>query len=281
MFQIPIFRSTALMTLLLLISGCSQMQLDQMVQEPSLEINNISVSHVNLDSIGLNLTLDVTNPNSYALALAGYDYRVRFNDSEMIKGSTDEGFRVAAGKTSQVTVPFSIGFKDVMKLLDTMGDSNTLRYEVDADMRLDAPVLNLFSIKSHKQGELDIPQLPEVSFSDLRVKNFNFTEAKFELEMKVKNPNSFGLDLKDIQYQFNVGGQKWFDGRIDQTVGLGQNQTSTVKIPVTVSLMKLGSGALKAIQSGRFTDYSLDANFTVDSTLPALQNLNVPIHYAP
>jgi LEA14-like dessication related protein len=99
--------------------------------------------------------------------------------------------------------------------------------------------------------------------------------------MMVKNPNNFGLDLKDIHYQFNVAGEKWFDGRIDQTVELGQQQTSSVKIPVTVSLMKLGSGALKAIQSGGFTDYTLDANFTVDSTFPALKNLQVPIHYAP
>jgi len=251
------------------------------VKEPTVKVQNISVSHVNLDSVGLNLTMNVSNPNSYSLALAGYDYRIRFNDRELVKGSTDKGFSVPAKQSSVVQVPFTIGFSEVMQLLDSMGDSNILRYEVDADMRLDAPVLNLFNIKSHKKGDIAIPQLPEVSFGDLKVKSLNFTQASFELEMNVRNPNTFGVDLKDINYQFSMGGQKWFDGRIDQTVKLSEKQTTTVKIPVTVSLMKLGSGALNAIRSGDFSDYALDANFNVDSSYPALNNLNIPIHYAP
>ncbi|HAG95060.1 MAG: hypothetical protein CMK83_03050 [Pseudomonadales bacterium] len=266
---------------LLWITGCEQLQLDKMVQEPTLRVQNIAVSQVNLNSVGLNLTMNVANPNNYALALAGYDYRIRFNDRELVKGSTDQGFRVPANQSSQVTVPFTVGFREVKQLIDSMGASNTLRYEVDADMRLDAPVLNLFNIKSHKKGEITIPQLPQVSFGDLQVKSFNFTEASFQLAMHITNPNSFGLDLKDIDYQFSMGGERWFDGKIDKTVKLGEKQTTSVNIPVSISVMKLGSGALKALRSGNFTDYSLDANFTLDSTYPALQNLNVPIHYAP
>lgn len=275
---------TLLTLVLALLSGCTQLNSDALravVKEPNVAVQNIAVSHVNLDSVGLNLTLNVSNPNSYRLALAGYDYRIRFNDRELVKGSTDQGFSVPANQSSRVVVPFTLGFNQVMQLLDSVGDSNTLRYEVDADMRLDAPVLNLFNIKSHKKGEITIPQLPEVAFGDLKVKNLSFTEASFELEMKVTNPNNFGLDLKDIDYQFSMGGQKWFDGRINQTVKLGEKQTTSVKIPVSVSLMKLGSGALNAIRGGNFTDYALDANFTLDSTYPALQNLNIPIHYAP
>lgn len=266
------------------LSGCSHLNSDafkSMVKEPTVKVENIAVSHVNLDSIGLTLTMNVSNPNSYALALAGYDYKVRFNDRELVSGSTNTGFNVPAKQSNQVQVPFTIGFKDVMSLLNEMGDDNALRYEVDADMRLDAPVLNLFTIKSHKKGDITIPQLPNVSFGDLKVKNLSFTQANFELEMNITNPNTFGVDLKDINYAFNMGGEKWFDGRVEQTVKLGEKQTTSVKIPVSLSLMKLGAGALNAIRSADFTDYSLDANFTVDSTYPALNNLKIPIHYAP
>ncbi len=267
--------------LLVLLQGCSQMNLDNVVKEPDLKVQNIAVRDLNLDSVVLDLIMEVNNPNAYPLALAGYDYRIRFNDYQLVNGSTDEGFRVNANDSSQIRVPFTVGFKDVMQLLDSMGDSNQLHYEVDANMRLDAPVLNLFNLKSHKKGAITIPQLPRVSFGELKVKNFNFTEASFELAMQITNPNQFGLDLKDLDYTFNMGGEKWFDGRLDQTVTLGEKQTTTVNIPVRVSLMKLGSGALNAIRNGNFTDYSLDANFTVDSTFPALKNLEIPVHYAP
>lgn len=270
-----------LLLALVLLSGCSQLNLNKVVKEPSVQVQNIAVRDVNLDSVGLDLILKVSNPNAFSLALAGYDYRIRFNDQQLVEGSTNEGFRVAANASNQIKVPFTVGFKDVMKLLDSVGDSNTLRYEVDADMRLDAPVLNLFNIKSQKKGEITVPQIPQISFGDLKVKSFNFSEASFELAMQITNPNNFGLDIKDLDYRFSMGGEKWFDGRIDQTVKLGEKQTTTVKIPVSVSLMKLGSGAFKAIQKGNFTDYSLDANFTLDSTYPALKNLKVPIHYVP
>ena len=190
-----------LWVLLSLLAGCSQMNLNSVVKEPSVQVQNITVREVNLDSVGLDLVMQVTNPNAYTLALAGYDYRIRFNDHQLVEGSTDEGFRVAANASNQIRVPFKVGFKDVMKLLDSMGDSNTLHYEVDADMRLDAPVLNLFNIKSHKKGDITIPQLPQVSFGDLKVKSFNFTEASFELAMQITNPNQFGLDLKDQDYR--------------------------------------------------------------------------------
>lgn len=276
--------ASLLLSVLILLNGCAQLNSDafkSIVKEPAVSVKNIAVTKVNLNSVDLNLALDVANPNSFRLALAGYDYRIRFNERELVKGTTDQGFNVPAKQSSLVNVPFSLSFSEVMQLLNSVGASNTLNYEVDANMRLDSPVLNLFNIKSHKKGEITIPRLPDVSFSDLKVKNLSFSEASFELEMKISNPNRFSLDLKDIDYQFSMGGSKWFDGRIDQTVKLGENQTTVVKIPVSLSLMKLGTGALNAMRSGKFTDYALDANLTVDSTYPALRNLNIPIHYAP
>lgn len=269
--------------LLALLSGCEQLnqQLKNVVKEPSVSVQNLSVTGLNLDSVNLLLRLKVSNPNDFKLALAGYDYQIKFNNKELLKGETSEGFSVPAAAASSVDVPLTIGFNQVMDLLNQVGDDNQLNYEVNANMRLDAPVLNLFAINTHKKGDITVPKLPEVSFGELKVKNMSFTEASFELAMSITNPNSFGVNLKDLDYQFSMGGEKWFSGAIEQGVNLAEKQTTTVKIPVSVSIMKMGSSVLNAITKGDFSDYSLDASFVVDSPYPALKNLKVPIHYAP
>ncbi|MDY6919379.1 MAG: LEA type 2 family protein [Pseudomonadota bacterium] len=269
----------ALLVGILLLGGCSQ--LNNAVKEPDLSLSDIRISDINFDAVTLGVTMTVDNPNAFALALAGYEYRARFNGRELARGSTDQGFRVPARGTQKIEVPVQLTYKEVMGLLNPVGDSGTVSYEIDSKVRLDAPVLNLFSLNSSKSGEITLPRLPKIAFGDLKVKNLSFSEVSVELEMAITNPNSFGVDVKDLDYRFNVGGEQWFAGQLDQSVSLGENQTTRLRIPVKLSLSKLGSGALNAITSGRFDDYSLEGSMRLDSSLPALRNLNIPIRYQP
>lgn len=271
-------------TSLLFLSGCEQLNtaaLKSVVKEPAVSVENFSVTGFDLDSVALSLKLKVDNPNNYALALSGYDYEVGFNGRKFFDGSTDEGFKVPALASSVVEVPLTIGFSQIMKMLKEMGDDNQLKYNVKTNMRLDAPVLNLFAIKADKDGAVTVPKVPEVSFGNLEVKKLSLSQVNFALAMKVTNPNNFGLTLKDIDYNINQGGKSLFSGAIDQAINIAENQTSTVSIPVSIELGKISAGLIKSLTSGSFSGYSLDANVTVDSGLPALKNLKFPIHYQP
>jgi len=274
----------ALTVFMLIISGCQHLTsgaLSSVVKKPGVEVDNITVTGVNLSAVDLMLTLKVSNPNAYKLALAGYSYDVKFNDKPMLKGTTEQGFSVPGNKSSLIKVPLTLGFSDVVALLKEVKADNKLRYSVDADMRLDSPILNAFSIPASKAGEITVPQIPQVAFSDLKIKNLSFSKVDFEIAMNINNPNNFAVDLKDIQYRFNLAGEALANGEIKQGIQLKQKQDTNVRIPVSISLMKLGTGALNAIRNSDFTNYSVDAEMTVDSAYPALKNLRLPIHYKP
>ncbi|MCG8672634.1 MAG: LEA type 2 family protein, partial [Pseudomonadales bacterium] len=193
---------TSLMLVLLLV-GCGGMKdgvLSNVVQEPKVSIDKIGVSGLSANSVDLMLTMKVNNPNSYALALSGYDYDVKFNELQLVKGSTDKGFRVPAGATDRIKIPLNVAFKDVAKIYKSMGDSNQVNYDANVDLRLDAPVLNLFKLNTQKQGAITIPRLPKVAFGNIKVKKFSFTDIQLALDMAVDNPNDFAMSLKDIIY---------------------------------------------------------------------------------
>ncbi len=282
MYHRLINRFFTLITLIVLLAGCDTINsalVKSVAEKPELSVQGLKVTGISLSSVSLLLTLKVQNPNSYKLAISGYDYQIALDDKKILDGSDDKGFSVPAKDSSTVELPLTIGFIQAKELLASIGTDNQLKYDVKAKMKLAAPVLNLLSINAGKQGSIEIPQLPDVSFGNLDVKNISFTEASFILTMNVTNPNKFGMDIKDIDYTFSVAGEPWFSGALDQTIQLTQNQTTTVKIPLKVGLNKLGSGLLSALRNGTLSNYSLDANVTVDSGYEALKNLRVPLHY--
>ena len=273
------------LTLLVLtyLNGCKSLQTDlsKAVKTPEVSIEKMAVSGVSLDTVDLVLALKVKNPNTYNLALAGYDYKVKLNDLDLIKGQTSQRFQISAKGSDIIQVPLSISFNDVVELYKGLGDKNSIKYDADVGLKLDAPILNLFRLPAAKQGEITIPRMPKVSFSDIQVRKLSFTEIDLSLDMLVDNPNDFALNIKDILYNINVGGNSWVKGGIDKALAIKKNQTSSLTIPFKMSLSDLGSGMLNALRKGNFEDFAVDASFTVDSDHKAFQNLKVPINYKP
>jgi LEA14-like dessication related protein len=266
----------------LFMTGCGGMKdgmLSNAVQKPEVSIDTIGISGLSPGSIDLVLSMDVTNPNNYALALAGYDYDVTFNGMPLVNGSTDQGFRIPARQTDQIRIPLTIAFSDARKIYDSIGENGEVSYNADVDLRLDAPVLNLFKIKTNKQGSLTIPRFPKISFGDIQVKRFSFSDIELALNMAVDNPNDFTMDLKDLVYQISVSGRQWLSGGVDNTLSIGGKQVSNVTIPLRVKLSELSSGLLSSLRSGSFGNFAVDGSFVLDGDHSALKNIKVPINF--
>lgn len=271
-----------LCSFLLLLSGCANLNkglLSDTVKKPEAAIDSIGINDISSDSIGLVLRLSVANPNNYALALAGYDYDVKFNGMRLVEGSTDKGFRIGAGETDKIEIPLQLAYKDVRKIYDSLTDNNKLDYSADVDLRLDAPILNLFKLKTQKKGSLTIPRLPDISFADIKVKRFSFTEIELALEMAVNNTNNFALKIQDLFYDISVGGKQWASGGLENTLTIGKNQVSQISIPFKMRLSELSSSLLSTLKEGSFSDFAVNGNFLLDSDHEALKNIKVPINF--
>lgn len=268
----------------LLVSSCAHLDsktLSKIVKEPSLEVENIAVTGLDLNSVELTLNLNVSNPNSYGINLSGYSYNIQLNNKELFSSTDNEGFSVPALADKSIKVPLTIGFNDAMALVKEVKPGAPLKYTVDADLLLDVVVMKNFKVSTTKEGELNIPQIPTIAFKNMKASNFSFTGAKLTLMFDVNNPNSFPIRLKDLQYNVGASGNQWGAGSVSEPVTLEKRQKTTLNIPFNINFAQAGSGVLSLLRGGNFKGIDVDGEFTVDSDFPGLNDITIPLNFSP
>lgn len=279
-------RSPFISLLLLLscfFSGCAHLNtqtLSKIVKEPTIEVDTVAVTGLDLNSVELTLSLNVNNPNSYGINLSGYSYSIQMNEKEIFSSTDNNGFTLPASADKIIKVPLTIGFNDAMDLIKEVKPGAPLKYHVDADLLLDVVVMKNFKVSTSKEGEINIPQIPTVAFKNLKVSNFSFNRARLNLMFDVNNPNSFPIRLKDLQYNVNASGSEWGSGAVPEPITLEKGQNTSLSIPFDISFAKVGGEVLKLIQGGSFKGVDVDGEFTVDSDFPGLNDITIPLNFS-
>lgn len=86
-----------------LVSGCAALRTYQ-AEAPGVRVANIELAKFSFSEQVLDVTLDVSNPNGYALAIDGIDYELLVQGEALADGATSEGFTLPANGSSQVQI---------------------------------------------------------------------------------------------------------------------------------------------------------------------------------
>lgn len=123
------------------------------------------------------------------------------------------------------------------------------------------------------------PSVEIVSFKALPVTGF---EQKFEIGLKLVNPNNFALPLNGISYQLNVAEETLAHGVANNIPTAQAYGESRFTVPVSTSLIK-GIQVISALMRNKEQgiNYQLKAKLDIDIPLmPALtviQNGTIPL----
>lgn len=82
---------------------------------------------------------------------------------------------------------------------------------------------------------------PKVSFDSLQVQDPSYTEATLVFQLKVENPNDFGIQLDRVDYDVDLNQEDFTQGELKEGVDLAAKQTSTLAIPVRLRYLDLFS----------------------------------------
>lgn len=265
---------------LMLISGCATM--DQImevadVQTPKVSIKNTKITALSMDSADLEFQLNIDNPNFLPLKLAGFDYQVIVNDATFAQGVQHNALHIAAQQSSNLSVPFSIKFSELFELAQSIKNQNEFDYTIKTSVLVDLPVLGKQRLPASFEGELPIPKLPKIDVSAFSVEQLNLAGAKLAIQLDIANPNAFGIDLKKLNYKLKVGGRQWLDTRLQETISLTKQGKQQITVPVNLSFIDMGTTLYQALAQSKPLDYTLDGGLTLDSQLPMLKNIKLPI----
>lgn len=126
----------------LLLSGCSLFM--HSIEKPKADVRGVSVSSAGFTGVTGELALDVSNPNSFGVPLAGIDWQLSIGGARAVTGSVQLSQTIPAKGVAPVTTTLTIDARDVPVVAGQLA-GGARDYRIHAKLRF-----------STKVGEVDV-----------------------------------------------------------------------------------------------------------------------------
>ncbi|HHH42975.1 MAG TPA: hypothetical protein ENK49_02465 [Gammaproteobacteria bacterium] len=94
------------------------------------------------------------------------------------------------------------------------------------------------------------PEPPRVNLVGLQLVSVELFEQRYQVRLRVKNPNAFELPIRGIDFQLEINGKAFADGVSNQSVTVPAFGEQVIALEVSSSLMQVFR-QLQSLESGR------------------------------
>ena len=271
---------------LLMVTSCSilkEVLEEEEIQnvKPEAEIVGVKLKNLSFTQADLVFDMKLTNPNSVAVSLAGFDYDLFLNNSSFIKGKNDEKIEIKANDSSIITLPLSLVFSNIFKTYENLKDAEKIDYTLKTGFSVDVPVLGAVRVPLETSGDVPSLEMPTVAFKSLTLdkmitKYYIPIGAKVKLKIAVDNPNSSGLAMNKLDYDLKINGQNWVTGTTNKKMDIEKNGSGVVEVPIDLDFTKMGKSVLKLIEGDTTLNYELSGSSKLESSIPLVGEIDLP-----
>lgn len=261
-------RFAPFLALSLLLSACATLK--EQIKEPEVSVREVMLRNASLDGMQLDFILGIDNPNPLGIAMQGLSYKLALDDKPMFDGTTSERVSVPANGSSQLTLPFTLDYEELLGGLGALREKKSVQYELSGKVDL-----GLFSLPYSKHGEIALPTLPRLRVSRLAVTRFDLTGLGLVLGLSVANDNDFPLTLSGLSGDIKLADVPLVQGKSLGAMNIGAGQQGEVELALTMAYSKLGD-VLDALRRADSLPVAFDGTISV----PALRGeRSVPMHW--
>ncbi|MCW9706713.1 LEA type 2 family protein [Fodinibius salsisoli] len=251
-----------LFSLVLLIGGCQTIQdLADSIQKPTLSVDDVRVTGFNFQEMQLTYDIKINNPNAASLQMLGYDYDLDLNGNSFLDGNQTKEVTVKASDASIIQMPMTLNFRDVYRTISGLANEKETSYNFISHLRFDLPVLGETAIPVKKQGSIPLLKLPKLNLSNVQLENLSFNGADINLKLQFDNPNGFGLNINQFNYDLVVNGNQWAVGNALKGVNIKEDGVTELNIPVSLNIAQIGTSAYRILSGSEPLDYQLKGDF--------------------
>ena len=128
------------------------------LQDPRIEVDAVRVIHVYQDSIDLEGTLRIYNPNDLAAKVAGYRYRLDVEGRRLVSGESEKGFSIAPRATFRLTVPGTIFLGDLLAAGEKALAQDEIQYVLSGTLLMDT-LIGKYPVPFSQEGKLNLSEI--------------------------------------------------------------------------------------------------------------------------
>jgi LEA14-like dessication related protein len=248
------------------------------VQKPTVEITNAKISKLSFDDLDLLFDIQINNPNTVGISLAGFDYDLLINENSFISGNQSDQLQIDAQKSNTIQLPVTLKFLDIYNTFNDLKNNDQSKYQIKCGLNFDIPVIGKTRIPISKIGDIPLLKMPKFSFSSVKLKNIGITGANLILEAKFNNPNTFSMLIDQMSYTFQVNGKNWLTGNASQKLSTDNKAESIIEIPVSLDFLQMGSSLYQLISGGTNLNYNFTGKLDIKNSHPLLNSLSLPFN---
>lgn len=137
--------------------GCKALpMLEQLVEKPSLSVDNFSMGEASILKQTFRLRLKVDNPNQFALPILGLNYGVNIAGVEVADGSQDSAVTIPAGGSDYLDIAINTNLLKSLPGLSgvLMQGGKEMAYEVTGAVQTNNSLVR--TIPFQKSGNFDL-----------------------------------------------------------------------------------------------------------------------------
>jgi len=235
--------------------------LSQLIQTPTVKLNQVKLTDFSFQDITLNFDLAVTNPNPFGIRLAGYDYDFGIQEQNFLSGDQTQDVQIIANQTSIVGVPVKIKFNELYQLFKAVQNQDEVNYQMKGHVHVTGP-WDILKIPFSTSGKFPAIKLPKIALADVKIQSLSLAGIKLDLNIEVDNPNIFGFSLNNFNYNIALGGKKVASGDNTQATAIPQKGKTNLRFPIDLNFAALGSFLTSALQKGTI-DYELTGGTSI------------------
>jgi LEA14-like dessication related protein len=98
-----------------------------------------------------------------------------------------------------------------------------------------------------------ILEKPNVTLQQVNVREIGVSGATVIFNVLVDNPNPFGINLRQLTYDVEIGGRALTSGVMDKGIRIEAKEKSLVEIPIPVRFSDVFASALDVMKNGTRT----------------------------
>ena len=261
------FISAILLTCtLFLLDGCAALQdLSNSIQKPNLSVENVRISDFDFEELELTYDIKVNNPNALSVQMLAYDYNLDINENTLVTGDQKKEIAIEASGASTFQVPVRLNFTDVYRSVQSLRNTDEASYSFLSNLTFDLPVLGETKVPVNKDGRIPLLKTPKISLEDFNVTGINLSSADINLQLRFDNPNSFGININALNYDLMINGDQWANGTALKGTTIKQKGETTLNIPISLNISKIGMSAYRLLTGGEPFDYQIKGDFDLNA----------------
>lgn len=239
----------------------------------SVEISQARLAYLDQQTASLDCSILVSNSGN--VALAAQMVRADFSVGGLVLDSVQLSFPETLAPAEQRQMSWSFEFRLLAdsRLGDLLAGKSEITWllRTEAEAGTGTALPESISAAAHTTGTVWLIRDPQLRIHSLRLLQHDLVNVRLALVVEIYNPNAFGLEFAETDYEFYGEGKRWNRNSRQPALVLPPTESSRLQLPINLNFTDMDRRMLDLVIDKKTVRYRLKGTARIQTDLDFLR----------